>query len=144
MPKPTIEWSWLIDTLEQNRTTNISKFLEVQNVKYILLDGNLIHQQTLENLLYSFSSQENLVFSRQVGRILVFTNQASTSKVIPQNHVILIQGGISTLTSLNNQEEFNPSDFSVLFTDQNPEFLPQFLPAANTLIFEGNPSTRFK
>ena len=126
-PKPTISWPWLIEMIKENRTSRLSKFIEFQNVRYVLVDGNKLDEQRLGELISAFKSQENLKFHKKIGNIYVFRNQGYRKQLGIPKQLVLVQGDLGKTTSLNMLDSFNPKISSLLFLHQdlkNEKLLP--------------------
>ena len=121
-PKPTITWSWLAEITQENKTVQLNKFLEFHNVQYVLVDGNMLTTQELDELISILQNQENLEFCEEIGNIHIFKSSSYNGIINVFENDLLIQGSLEKLVSLTALDAFNTKTTSVLFLDQGIDF----------------------
>ena len=121
-PKPTITWSWLAEMVQENKSVQLNKFLEFRNVKYVLVDGNMLTTQELGELISILENQENLEFCKEIGNIHIFESNSYCSIISVFENNVLVQGSLAKIISLTALDAFNTKTTSILFLDQDTSF----------------------
>jgi len=137
--KPTTNWPWLTEINQENRTSQLNKLLEFQNIRYVLVDGNMLNEQQLDELISVLKNQENLEFCKKIGNIYVFESTSYSSILSTLVHTISVQGSLEKIISLNTLDSFNTQNSSITFLNQNLRIGK--LPPANILLLESEPIT---
>lgn len=126
-------YEYLNQTLLENRTNNISAYLNPLDIRYIVFHNDSSSQEYSRRLYQSLLDQGDLQVVMRQGIITLFENRFwNDSTVQPYGNLVAIEGGFDKLVSLN---ELNLSGTATVFLDQN---YPVSLEGANTFLLDGS------
>ncbi len=126
-------YEFLNQTLLENRTNDISAYLNPLDIRYVIFHNDSSSQGYSRELYRSLLDQPDLQVVQREGIITLFENKLwNNATVQPYGNLVAIEGGFDRLISLN---ELNLTGTAAAFLDQN---YPVNLEGANAFLLDGS------
>ena len=110
----------LFDLIEKEDFAQLDKFLNMLNIRYILIDGydkTSIYNRNLARYIHRFSSQPNLRLVKRIDRLYLFENTSRLAHIYPVDSPVIVKGSLDSLIPLVTDIYMN-YDSGFLFTEQ--------------------------
>ena len=126
--------SFIGNSIHYNRTDDLMKILGALNVKYVVVQPHAYETERIR-----FFRQKGLRIVDQYEDTMVMENDYWVPHIFAATHYALVVGGQDIFMSLCEVDDFNLSQWTLIFAHQlDPKLLDDLLKNADAIIFSGD------